>query len=47
MYEIAITHEGIHAGYPWADNMWAGEPEEKFEHDHQEPFNQAAEDLLP
>lgn len=46
MYEIAITHEGIHAGYPWADNMWAGGSEKGFERHHQEPFNHVAEGLL-
>lgn len=44
LWGIAITHEGIHAGYPWADNMWAGRVD--FEIGHQIPYDQAAEELL-
>jgi RHS repeat-associated protein len=38
--EVEITHEAIHAGYPWADNMWAGRSD--FDLGHQEPYNIAA-----
>jgi len=47
MYEIAITHEGIHAAFPWADNMWAGFSNQGFFDAHQAPYNQAASELLP
>ena len=46
LYELAITHEGIHAAFPWADNMWAGVPTQQFIDDHQRPFNRAANELL-
>lgn len=46
LYEIAITHEGIHAAFPWADNMWSGVPTQQFYDDHQVPFNRAANELL-
>jgi hypothetical protein len=46
LFEIEIVHEGIHAGAPWTDNMWAGEPTAKYNIDHQTPFNQAASILL-
>jgi hypothetical protein len=41
---IVITHEAIHAGAPWADNMWAGRSD--FYIGHQTPYAQAAAELL-
>ncbi len=46
LWEIAITHEGIHADAPWVDNMWSGVPYDLYRPDHQAPFNQAANALL-
>ncbi len=46
MYVLAIVHEGLHAAYYWAGNMWAGAERSKHDIAHQEPFNQAAEKLL-
>jgi len=45
-YGIAIVHEGLHAAFYWAGNMWAGAQRSKYDIDHQEPFNLAAEKLL-
>lgn len=46
LYQIAIAHEGLHVAYPWLGNMWVGYSRDEYFHDHQIPFNQAAQDLL-
>ena len=49
MFDIAIAHEAIHAGYEWAGNMWwkYGFTEDQFASAHQVPYDRAADEVLP